>query len=252
MPWTTLICDDLEKWIEDRPKCESPWTKKNLAQTIKRPFSWAWKKGLAVSNPLYGVSYSKGERGKPMTELQFRMILRDVQVDFRRVLLFLWWTGCRPSELCALKWSHIDSEKPSPSFTNDKTAHSSKAPRTIYLPGAKLCACSPGFMADQPQGRSSTCSSAKWASPAAAGDLSRRICRARLRLGIPASCRLYGCRHSSLLALPSSRDVPLKTRGIDVGRPFVGANHGNLCPSPRARRPTCTTLPGEKGLGRKG
>jgi hypothetical protein len=60
-----LICDDLEKWIEERPDVESDWTKRGLAQTIKRPFSWAWNKGLIGCHPLKGVSYSQGERRKP-------------------------------------------------------------------------------------------------------------------------------------------------------------------------------------------
>src|SRR5947207_1937430 len=41
-----LIGDDLEKWIEDHKPWKSDWTRLRVARSIKRPFSWAWKKGL--------------------------------------------------------------------------------------------------------------------------------------------------------------------------------------------------------------
>ena len=80
----------LESWIEDRPRIASNWTKRCVAQIIRQPFAWCHNKGLIGSNPFKSVSYPKGERGKAMTEAQFRMILRVVRaVCLARSALFV-------------------------------------------------------------------------------------------------------------------------------------------------------------------
>jgi hypothetical protein len=88
-----LIADDLEKFIEDHKAWESDWTKMRVASTVKRAFSWAWRKGLIDRHPFIGVNYRPGERGKPISEEHFRMLLRNTSAEYRRVLMFLAWTG---------------------------------------------------------------------------------------------------------------------------------------------------------------
>jgi integrase len=107
-----------------------------LSRTVKRAFAWAWNKGLIEHHPLRSVSYPNGPRGEAMTEQQFRHLLRGSAALMRRVLLFLWWTGCRPGELCKLQWKFIDVEKGIAILRVHKTARSRKdrAPRIIVLP----------------------------------------------------------------------------------------------------------------------
>lgn len=135
-----LICDDLESWIEQHADWKSPWTKKRIAQAVKRAFNWCWCKGLTNCHPLKGVSYPSGQNGEAMSESTFRIYLRESGPEMRRCLFFLWWTGCRPSELCKLQWNHIDPERGVATLKEHKTANTrrDRAPRTIVLPDKAL------------------------------------------------------------------------------------------------------------------
>ena len=191
-----LIADDLEKWIEEHPAWKSSWTKKNAAGAIKTAFEWALKKGLIGGHPFRGVSYSQGDRIEPMSEKDFRRILSDASPEFRRVLLFLWWTGCRPLELCSLKWSFIDIEKAVAVLREHKTAHSRKdrLPRVIVL-SEKAIRLLTWLLDDQSTGEEYVFLNRK-GKPWNRYDLTTRLRRARVRMGLPVSVKLYGCRHS--------------------------------------------------------
>lgn len=66
-----LIPDDLEGWIESHADWESDWTRLRIANTIKRPFNWAVRKGLISRNPFASVNYRAGARGKPISKTHF-------------------------------------------------------------------------------------------------------------------------------------------------------------------------------------
>ena len=209
-----LLCDDLEQFIEDRPTLKSNSTKKRVAQSIKRAFSWAANKNLIGSHPFKGVAYGRGDRGKPMSEAHFRLILRNVSATYRRALLFLWWTGCRPGELCALQWTFIDTEKAVAVLHQHKTAHSTHEPRIICLPekAVRLLlwivkqqhAQEEFVFLNQRRGR--------WHRQ----HFGSCLHRLRIRLGIPGTVKVYGCRHSfgTRMALAG---VELKTLSTLMG-----------------------------------
>ena len=46
-----------------------------------------------------------------MTDEEFRAIIKCATPQYRRVLFFLMWTGCRPCELCRLTWLHLRLEE---------------------------------------------------------------------------------------------------------------------------------------------
>jgi site-specific recombinase XerD len=211
-----LIADDLEKWIEDRPALASGHSKKRVAQTIKCCFSWCWKKGLIGSHPLKGVAYQPGERWKPMAEEYFRKILRSVTAEYRRALLFLWWTGARPGELAALKWTSIDCAHAVAVLEDHKTKHSRAdgAPRVICLPENAVRLLT-WILKDQEADQEFVFLNSR-GNPWHRCELTRRLRRLRARLGIPADVKLYGCRHGfgTRLALAG---VELKTLSTLMG-----------------------------------
>ena len=91
-----LICDDLEQWIKSHSDWKSNWTKKRVAQSVKRAFSWAWNKGLIGSHPLKGVSYSAGDNGEAMTG-RISTIALAAAMGVSEKLAFKWLRGqCRP------------------------------------------------------------------------------------------------------------------------------------------------------------
>ncbi len=210
-----LIGDDLEKFIEDHAGWKSSWTKKRVAQTVKRAFSWCWLRGLIDRHPFKGVNYQQGERGKPMSEEHFRMLLRDTTPEFRRVLLFLWWTGCRPGELSALQWSFIDVKRSVAVLHSHKTAHSRKdrAPRIICLPekAIRLLAWLGRTTLDQAHVFLNA-----YGRPWDRRSLGLRMYRLRQRLGIPVGVKLYGTRSSFATRLCMA-GVELKTLATIMG-----------------------------------
>jgi integrase len=191
-----LIADDLEKFIEDHPAWKSGWTRLGAARTIKRPFSWAWNKGLIDRHPLKCVTYEQGERMKPMSETDFRLLLRETSAEVRRALLFMWWTGCRPCEMAALEWSFIDIEKGVAILHKHKTAKSRKdrAARIIVLPDKALRLLT--WMLDDQRTEQTHVFLNRIGTPWNRRSLNLRIYRMRKRIGLPNDVKLYGTRHS--------------------------------------------------------
>ncbi len=130
----SLIPLDLKRWIMTRREWRSLWTRSRIHKTVQRAFNWAAEMRLTPSNPLRGLKFSQGDRQRPMTDAEFRAALKAVGAQFRRVLLFLAATGCRPGELSALRWPCIDWERSVAILAKHKTSKKTRRPRVIALP----------------------------------------------------------------------------------------------------------------------
>src|SRR5262245_10722070 len=125
----------VEEWLAEHPEWQSDWTRAQVVSIVMRPFNWAARKRLVPSNPFRGVEVGRGQPRRPLTDAEFRQLLRHATVwtkrrrprkvypcerrrrqkpsaaaRFRQVLTFLRFTGCRPGELCGLTWADIDLE----------------------------------------------------------------------------------------------------------------------------------------------
>jgi integrase len=243
-----LLTDDLEQFIEDRPLLKSGWTKKRVAQIIKRAFSFCQKKGLIDRHPFASVSYQIGGRREAMTEDQFRMILRSVSVEYRRVLLFLWWTGARPKELTDLQWKMIDADKSIAVLPEHKTAHSRKdrEPRILYLPEKALRMLT--WMLDDQRADQEYVFLNRKGGRWDRYRLTERFFRVRAKLGIPTNCKLYGARHSfgTRMALAG---VELKTLSVLMGHTNTLQSEHYIHMAGQTKHLHDAL---EKGLGKKG
>lgn len=195
-PISELIPDDLEGWIEVTKSWESDWMKLRVAASIKRPFNWATRKGLIACNPFLSVTYPTGPRGHPISQEDFRLMVRSTPSLFRRVLLFMSWTGTRPCELSSLEWAHIDIANGSAIMHLHKTSRSRKdrAPRVIYLPDVAVRLLI-WVKRKQKEGEKFVFLNShkkKWTT----GSLDFRVWRLREKTGIDRSVKLYGCRHA--------------------------------------------------------
>jgi integrase/recombinase XerD len=192
------ISDDLEKYIEERDAWKSNYTKKRVAATIARPFSWAFRKGLIDRHPFIAVTYPRGERGRPMEDRTFRLILRNSTAEVRRILLFLSWVGCRPGEACAIKWEHIDPTNGTVVLHQHKTAKSRKdqAPRVIVLPQKALRLLT--WMLDDQRAEQEYVFLNRLGKRWTRCQLNCRVRRTRKQLGLPKTVRLYGLRHAAI------------------------------------------------------
>jgi site-specific recombinase XerD len=123
----------LQQWIEGKKSLRSNWTRRRWASSVRAAFTWAAKLGMIEANPFTGVTFAKGERGYPVEPEQFQTMLRMSTALFRRVLIFLRFTGCRPGEMAKVQWTDIDYKRACIVLAKHKTAKRTGLPRTIVL-----------------------------------------------------------------------------------------------------------------------
>src|SRR5262249_38154380 len=80
-----------------------------VLHAVQRVFAWAVEIELLEGSPLGGYKKPRPrQRTRILTLEEFQALLRSSDAPFRRVLLTLRWTGCRPGELRAWRWEHVD------------------------------------------------------------------------------------------------------------------------------------------------
>src|SRR5205823_4560702 len=84
--------------------------------------------------PFHGLKGSKGQGGRPMSDEEYRTIMNNSPALFRRYVMFLRYTGCRPNECSRLRWSNIDFERSVAILQEHKTAKKTGAARMLVLP----------------------------------------------------------------------------------------------------------------------
>lgn len=124
----------IREFIRGRQEWRSAWTKGRVVQCIRRCLRWAcYEAGLTREYRFATLKAPRGLSRLPMTDPQFRALLRGVRSDVRRFALFLRLTGCRPGEARALRWDQVDWEKSICRQASHKTAESTGAARIIVL-----------------------------------------------------------------------------------------------------------------------
>jgi integrase len=132
-----------------------------------------------------------------MTDEQFQTLLRGSDPRFRRFLVFLKFTGCRPGEAASMRWADIRFDEASVVLREHKTARKTGRARIIPLVPTviKLLMWMRShregvFSRDQghvfTNGRGNALSR---------GWLSLKMQRLRRRLGLPRGVTPYGLRH---------------------------------------------------------
>lgn len=185
----------VELWFAAHPEWQSAWTQQRINATVQRPFNWAAKLGLIPRNPFWGVSRRPGEPGRAMEEWEFRRLLRRTDALFRRVLLFLRLTGCRPGEMSRLEWSHVDTEHGVIVLHQHKTRKTQRQPRPrVIVLHPILIKLLLWLRRHQRAGQPYLFLNSRgqaWTR----NSLTLRVAKLRKRCALGADCRLYGLRH---------------------------------------------------------
>jgi integrase len=128
---------DLQEWLDTQPGLKSHNALVQAVAAIKTALNWCLDMELIRRNPLarfrvHGIR-SKGRR--PMERKQFQILMRISAGFFRRYVVFLKFTGARPGEGRALKWSDLklDATPPIARLEEHKTAAKTGKPRIIQL-----------------------------------------------------------------------------------------------------------------------
>lgn len=197
---------DLTAWLDSNSQWQSDWTISSIVAIVQRPFNWAVSQGLVEKNPFKGVRKTQGEPRRPITEDEFRALLRASAgkwrrmkptpgARFRQVLLFLRYTGCRPGEAAKLRWADIDLDNAVIVLRKHKTAKTrkKKTPRIVPLhPIVLRLLIWLRRRAEHPELVFLTHRRTAWNR----SNLSLRVQRARKKAGIAEDATLYGIRHS--------------------------------------------------------
>jgi site-specific recombinase XerD len=187
---TSLKPYDLLFWIDKHPKWASGHTKNRIKSTVARPFAAMLRLGLIDRNPFTRLSYPAGETGRDMSDAEFQMLLRHASPMFRRILIFLRFSGARPCELRRLEWTHIVDGAIVQKI--HKTAHKIGRPRRIILNvvTTKLLA-----WIKRRQKPSQFVFLNHYSQPWTKWALCEHMSHVRRRAGVPLDCKLYSARH---------------------------------------------------------
>jgi integrase len=133
MPLHELRTYHLLNFVNSHSGCKSGWTKRRWATTIRAAFNYAARLGFIPYCPLVALGIRAGGQGRDWTKEEMQLLLRHSSPYFRRVVLFLRFTGCRPGEVKKLKWEHVDFKRSIIVLQEHKMAYKTSTPRTIYL-----------------------------------------------------------------------------------------------------------------------
>jgi integrase len=186
---------DLLRWLQAHREWNSDWTRKRALGIAKRPFNWATDVGLIKGSPFGRISWQDGERGQPMSEENFRRLLRRSSPAFRRVLLFLRFSGCRPGEMLQLTWGHYDHQRHCFTLRRHKTSRKTGRPRHIVL-NHQLRRLIEWLRRNQPHEPGDRVFLNSWGRPYHRRTFYVRFKAVAQRAGLFQETKLYGLRHS--------------------------------------------------------
>lgn len=109
----------------------SPQTVNNsIREILKRPFKIAVESGLLDRNPVALVRMLKGTKATKGTfsPEQISQLLSTLEGDWKGLTLAGWYTGARLGDLSRLRWSSVDLDEHTISFTQGKTGNVVKIP----------------------------------------------------------------------------------------------------------------------------
>jgi len=113
---------------------------------------------------------------------------------FRQVLVFLWYTGCRPSEAAKLRWTDVDLEQAVLVLREHKTRRTQKNPRPRVIPLDRVAVKLLTWIRKRSEGDHVFLNHRK--TPWNKDSLALRVSRAREKAGVSADAKLYGVRHA--------------------------------------------------------
>lgn len=182
---------------------KSPTTVRDSIYKVQQVYSWAVEHDLLEINPLLGYRKpARRIRTRTITRTEFQAMLRACprNAAFRRVLITLRLTGCRPGELRNLTWDMVDFEQRLWIIPDHKTITTQRQPRPriIPLPEPVLHLCH--WLARRPRPSSGCVFLNEFGRQYTKDGLVRLMARVRTRAGIGPKggeqIVLYSNRHT--------------------------------------------------------
>jgi integrase len=133
LPVSQLTPLHLKEWMALQIGWKSANTRHGVNSRVQRCLNWAVNMRQIRENPFRGTSFPQGDPQDEMTEEEYQALWNVADARFRRMLLFLRYTGCRPGEMRNVKWTDIDWKKGVICLQEHKTRKKTGKPRLIFL-----------------------------------------------------------------------------------------------------------------------
>lgn len=204
----------LTQWLDGKKAWESDWTRATVIKIVQRAFNWAARQRLIPSNPFLGVTQRPGEPRRPMTDEEFRTLIRatvkrlpkghkrrnspkrpTAGTRFRNAMYFLRYTGARPSEMSALTWDAVDFEHGVVVLEQHKTRKLLRTPRPRIIQMVPEIVKLLKRIKRQEKFNDPHVFLSAQGRPWRRDMLGLRLRRFRLKAGVPADATMYGIRH---------------------------------------------------------
>lgn len=209
----TLRASECKAWILAKEEWQAANTRWGVANVLKRVMNWAVRDRLLRLNPIVGLRLPTGEPRRPTSEWEFQKMLAASSPCFRRVLIFLRATGCRPQDVRELCWEWINWHLRAIIIPSDKhkTGKRTRKPKVIVLPPDAFDPSAAGtaerllHWLERPLAKPSghvfrNTKGGQWTREA----FSNHLLWIRKRTGIDAGATLHGIRH--LVGTATMRD----------------------------------------------
>lgn len=98
----------VQRWVDAQPGWKTG--KRGAIVAVQRACNWAAKMGLIAENPVRHIEKPRaGRRDVVISSDEYAWMLSRVKdVEFRDLLAVCWETGCRPQEILAVEYRHVD------------------------------------------------------------------------------------------------------------------------------------------------
>jgi integrase len=150
--------------------------------------------GLIDRNPFHGLRLPQGRQGRDWTLIEYQSVLRASQPLFRRLVVFLRFSGARPGEARKARWEHLDLAERRIVLREHKTSHVVEAPRVIHL-NDKTLKLLLWLKRHQPDGQPFMFVN-RYGNPWTMRAVVQYLAEIRERANLPADLKLHGLRHA--------------------------------------------------------
>lgn len=195
----------LDDFIAAQPGLRAQNTRKRWYGTILAAFNYAAKRRKIDRNPFVGPQIPLGDEGRDLTPAEFRSVYRLACPAYRRVLVFLRETGCRPGEMRAVTIGQLDLPNRRIIQQKHKTRAKTREPRLILLSRRAVRLVKRLIARAGPAGHLFLNSEGRpWSTQA----LTKNFRTLRRKAGLAEDARQYGNRHALATQLLGEGESP--------------------------------------------
>ncbi len=124
--------EEVTRWLEGNPSWNQT-TRYIIRSRIKALYKVALREGWIARDPMAKLTGPGSlSRETALSPKQYAEVIARVDGGLRELLVFLWETGCRPSEAFRLRWRDVDLAAGLCTFAGKTTRRTGK-PRQIFL-----------------------------------------------------------------------------------------------------------------------